>query len=241
MPGKILLVEDDRAVSQSLTRLLAREDYYIAVRESGEDALALLREDPAYDLVLLDVGLPGQDGYACCRALRAVGWRQPVLMLTGRATATDKVVGLEAGADDYIAKPFDPAELLARVRAHLRRARDYSAPEAQSHHISLGPNLRLDLHARDAYVRDAPARLTDREYELLLLLARHPGEALDKTWLFQEIWGCAPELGIKVLAVYVRRLRQKIEDDPDAPRYIQTARGHGYKLVPIEAAAAEAS
>ena len=232
MPGKILLVEDDRAVAQSLTRLLAREDYYIAVRESGEDALALLRDDPAYDLALLDVALPGQDGYACCRALRAAGWRQPILMLTGRASAPEKVVGLEAGADDYIAKPFDPPELLARVRAHLRRFRDYSAPKTKSHRIVLGPDLRLDLHARDALVRDVPAHLTEREYELLRLLARHPGEALDKTWLFQQIWGCSPELGIKVLAVYIRRLRRKIEDDPDAPRYIQTARGFGYKLVP---------
>ena len=140
MAGKILLIEDDRAVAQSLTRLLAREDYFVAVRESGEDALALLRDDPAYDLALLDVGLPGQDGYACCRALRAAGWRQPIVMLTGRASAPDRVVGLEAGADDYIAKPFDPAELLARVRAHLRRTRDYNAPEAQTQSISSAPN-----------------------------------------------------------------------------------------------------
>ena len=96
----------------------------------------------------------------------------------------------------------------------------------------------MDLHARDAFVRNAPVHLTDREYELLLLLARHPGESLDKTWLFQQIWGCAPEPGIKVLAVYIRRLRQKIEDDPDAPRYILTARGHGYRLVPAEVGSA---
>ena len=231
MPGKILLVEDDRAVAQSLVRLLSREDYYIAVRESGEEALALLQTDPTYDLAMLDVGLPGQDGYACCRALRASGWRQPILMLTGRAASADRVRGLEVGADDYIVKPFEPAELLARLRSHLRRARDYSAPVAQSQQIVLGPALRVDLRARDAVVRDVPAHLTDREYELLLLLARRPGEALDKMWLFQEIWGCAPELGIKVLAVYIRRLRQKIEDNPDEPRYIQTARGFGYKLV----------
>ena len=234
MPGKILVVEDDRAVAQSLRRLLSREDYYVAVRESGEEALVLLRADPGYDLALLDVGLPGQDGYACCRALRAAGWRQPVLMLTGRAAASDKVIGLEVGADDYIVKPFDPGELLARVRAHLRRARDYGAPESEAHAIRLGPDLSVDLRTRDAIVRAVPAHLTDREYELLLLFARHPGEALDKKWLFQEIWGCAPELGIKVLAVYVRRLRQKIEDDPNSPRYIQTARGYGYKLVHAE-------
>ncbi len=232
MAGKILVVEDDRAVAQSLTRLLAREGYFVAVRESAEGALGLLRDDPAYDLALLDVGLPGLDGYACCRALRADGWRAPVLMLTGRTLPFDRVRGLEAGADDYIAKPCDPAELLARVRAHLRRAREYGVPEERAQEIALGPGLRLDLDARDAVVGGVPAHLTDREYELLLLLARRPGESLDKTWLFQQIWGCAPELGIKVLAVYVRRLRQKIEADPGAPRYLQTVRGHGYRLVP---------
>ncbi len=232
MAGKILLVEDDRAVTQSLTRLLAREGYFVAARESAEGALALLREDPEYDLALLDVGLPGQDGFACCRALRAQGWRAPVLMLTGRTQPQDRVRGLEVGADDYIAKPCDPAELLARVRAHLRRAREYSVPDARAQEITLGPDLRLDLNARDAVVRGVPARLTDREYELLLLLARRPGASLDKTWLFQEVWGCAPETGLKVLAVYVRRLRRKIEADPDAPRYLQTVRGHGYRLVP---------
>ena len=234
MPGKILLVEDDRAVAQSLTRLLARDNYFVAVRENAEDALALLRADPAFDLALMDVGLPGQDGFACCRALRAAGWRRPVLMLTGRTAGLDRVSGLDAGADDYIAKPFDPAELLARVRAHLRRSRDYGAAGSDPHQIVLGPTLRVDLHARDAIVHDAPAHLTDREFELLLLLARHPGEALDKVWLFQQIWGCTPEQGMKVLAVYVRRLRWKIEDDPDAPRYLLTSRGHGYRLVPAE-------
>jgi DNA-binding response OmpR family regulator len=232
MSGKILLVEDDRAVAQSLTRLLAREGYFIAVRESAEAALRLLQEDPEFDLALLDVGLPGQDGHACCRALRAHGWRAPVLMLTGRTQPQDRVNGLEAGADDYIAKPCDPTELLARVRAHLRRSREYSTPEERTQAIILGPELRLDLHARDVVVRGAPVHLTEREYELLLLLARRPGESLDKTWLFQQVWGCMPEMGMKVLAVYVRRLRQKIEIDPDAPQYLQTVRGHGYRLVP---------
>jgi DNA-binding response OmpR family regulator len=235
MPGKILLVEDDHAIAHSVRRLLAREGYFVAARESSEGALALLQDDPEYDLAILDIGLPGQDGFACCRALRASGWRAPVLMLTARTSLADRVQGLEAGADDYIAKPVDPTELLARVRAHLRRSRDYSTPEETSHTIPIGPELSLDLDSRDALVRGELAHLTDREFELLLLLARRPSESLSKEWLFQEIWGCAPETGIKVLAVYMRRLRQKVEANPDEPRYLQTVRGHGYRLVVSEA------
>lgn len=215
-------------------RLLSRDGYFVHAVSSGEDAAAHLREDPSYDLVLLDVALPGMDGFACCRVLREMGWRQPILMLTGRGGGTDKITGLTAGADDYITKPFDPGELLARIGAHLRRTREYTVPEEEAREIALGPNLTLDLRTRDAVAQGEPAHLTDREYEVLLLLARHRGTALDKTWLFQQVWGNAPEEGIKALAVYIRRLRQKIEEDEDNPRYIQTVRGFGYKLVPGE-------
>lgn len=230
MSGKILIVEDDPAIVQSLMRLLAREGYFVAARPSGEEAVALLRDDPAYDLALLDVGLPGASGFECCRQLREQGWRRPILMLTGRSASADRVAGLNFGADDYIAKPFHPDEILARVRAHLRRTRDYDAPAMQTTHIAVGPDLALDLRIRDAVVNGKPVHLTDREYELLLLLARHLGTALDKTWLFQQVWGNAPEMSFKALAVYIRRLRQKIEVDENNPRYIQTVRGFGYKL-----------
>lgn len=234
MSGKLLVVEDDRAIVQSLLRLLSRAGYFVQAVGSAEEAAACLEEDPAYDLALLDVALPAQDGFACCLALRERGWRQPVLMLTGRNNGMDKVKGLAAGADDYITKPFDPAELLARIAAHLRRSREYAVPDAEARRIVLGPELVLDLRNRDALVRGAPAHLTDREYEVLLLLARHKGTALDKSWLFQQVWGNAPEEGIKALAVYIRRLRRKIEADEDNPRFIQTVRGFGYKIVPQE-------
>lgn len=234
MAGKILIVEDDRAVAQSLMRLLARAGYFVQTAVSAEDASAHLREDASYDLALLDVGLPGRDGFACCRQLREMGWRRPILMLTGRSGSADKVAGLEAGADDYVAKPFEPAELLARIHAHLRRSRDYNVPDDQAAVITVGPEFVVDLRIRDAVVKGELVHLTDREYELLLLLARSLGTALSKTWLFQEIWGCAPEMGLKALAVYVRRLRQKIEDDENKPRYVQTVRGFGYKLVPAD-------
>ena len=215
---------------QSLLRLLSRDGYYLHAVLTGEDAAAHLREDPTYDLVLLDVALPGMDGFACCRALRLLGWRKPVLMLTGRSSPSDKINGLHAGADDYITKPFDPSELLARVQAHLRRSREYAVPDAEALELPLGEGRVLDLRSRDALIDGHPAHLTDREYEVLLLLARQRGTALDKTWLFQQVWGNAPEEGIKALAVYIRRLRRKIEADEDHPTCILTVRGFGYKL-----------
>ncbi|BDI28069.1 DNA-binding response regulator [Capsulimonas corticalis] len=230
MAGKIMIVEDDRAIAQSLSRLLAREEYYIVAKSTAEEGIAQIREDPSFDLALLDVTLPGRDGFFCCREIRQLGWRGPVIMLTGRSLSIEKVAGLEAGADDYLTKPFDPAELLARIRAHLRRTRDYNAPDDQQDQIAVDADLIVDLRIRDAVVQGAPVHLTDREFELLLLLARSLGTAQDKIWLFQQIWGCSPEMGIKALAVYIRRLRQKIEVNADEPRYIQTVRGFGYRL-----------
>ncbi len=213
-----------------MRRLLARDGYFVHAVLSGEEAAAHLREDPAYDLALLDVALPGMDGFACCRLLREQGWRGPVLMLTGRGRIADKVAGLGVGADDYITKPFDPSELLARVSAHLRRTREYGVPEEEAAALPLGAGRVLDLRRRDALIDGVPARLTDREYEVLLLLARRRGTALDKVWLFQQVWGNAPEEGIKALAVYIRRLRHKIEPDEDHPTCILTVRGFGYQL-----------
>lgn len=224
------MVEDDRAIVQALLRLLGRDGYYVHAVATGEDAVAHLAADPSYDLVLLDVALPGMDGFACCRALRQTGWRQPILMLTGRSSGLDKINGLHSGADDYVTKPFDPHELLARIEAHLRRIREYAVSTEETSELPLGAGRTLDLRSRDAVVDGSPAHLTDREYEVLLLLARQRGTALDKTWLFQQVWGNAPEEGIKALAVYVRRLRRKIEADEDNPVCILTVRGFGYKL-----------
>jgi len=230
MPGKILIVEDDRAIVQSLSRLLGREGYYVESRRSAEEALSHLAEADSYDLALMDVTLPGEDGFACCRALRARGWRRPIIMLTGRSSAPYRVTGLEAGADDYVVKPFDPAELLARIQAQLRRTREYDAPTGDAETVTLGPDLVLHWRSREVRRAGELISLTDREFELLSLLARQRGTALDKLWLYQQIWGGASELGIKVLAVYVRRLRRKIEADMDNPQILQTVRGFGYKL-----------
>jgi two-component system response regulator MtrA len=230
MAGKILIVEDDHAISQSLGRLLAREGYYVQARRTAEEAIDHICEDPTYDLALLDIMLPGRDGFACCREFRSLGWRGPVIILTGRSSAAYKVAGLQAGADDYVTKPFDPEELLARIQAHLRRRRDYDSLRPTNGMISLAQDLVMDVPSRQVRRGEQPIPLTEREFELLALLGQHQGKALDKLWLFQQIWGGASELGIKVLAVYVRRLRRKIEIDVDKPACLLTVRGFGYKL-----------
>jgi DNA-binding response OmpR family regulator len=228
MNAKILLVDDDRAILRSLERLLGGQGYHVSSTVSAEEAWLIVNREPI-DLMILDLSLPGQDGLTLCRRIRA-RWQFPILMVTARGESADKVLGLELGADDYLVKPFEPPELLARVRAQLRRAGEYSAAEAQPNVISLGA-LCIDVDRRDALVSGRPASLTDREFELLHLLARHRGKAMSKDYLFETVWGYDAELATKALAVYVRRLRQKIEADPDAPRYLVTVRGFGYKLV----------
>jgi DNA-binding response OmpR family regulator len=228
MNAKILLVDDDRAILRSLERLLGAQGYHVTSTVSAEEAWLILNGEPI-DLMILDLSLPGQDGLTFCRRVRS-RWQFPVLMVTARGESGDKVVGLELGADDYLVKPFEPRELLARVRAQLRRAGEYNAAEARPNVISLG-SLVIDADRRDAFVQGRPAGLTDREFELLHLLARNRDKAMNKDYLFETIWGYDAELATKALAVYVRRLRQKIEADADNPRHLLTVRGFGYKLV----------
>lgn len=229
---RLLLVDDDRLLLRSLEKLFAQEGYYCRTAQTVDEARRVLMYptgDEPFDLVLLDVGLPDGDGVSLCRQIRT-RHRMPVILLTARDQITDKVIGLEVGADDYLTKPFDPRELLARTRAHLRRAAEYLPSAAAPNRIDLG-RLVLDLDAREARKDRILLPLTEREFELLYLLARHPGKALESTWMFEQIWGYSPELGIKVLTVYVRRLREKLEDQAHAPQFLLTVRGFGYKLV----------
>ena len=228
MSAKILLIDDDRAILRSLERLLGAQGYHVTSTVSAEEAWLILNREPM-DLMILDLSLPGQDGLTFCRRVRT-RWQFPIVMVTARGESHDKVVGLELGADDYLVKPFEPPELLARVRAQLRRAVEYNAAEGQPNVITLGA-LAVDVDRRDAFIDARPAGLTDREFELLHLLARHRGKAMNKDYLFETVWGYDAELATKALAVYVRRLRQKIEAEPDQPRFLLTVRGFGYKLV----------
>ena len=227
MSGKLLLVDDDRYVLNPLARLLGINGYHCTLAVTGHEALRLLAAEE-FDLMLLDIGLPDMDGLTVCRRARAKH-NLPILMLTARDASSEKILGLEVGADDYITKPFEPHEILARIRAQLRRFQEYSQPLEADNKVVLG-SLVVDLDLRDALVEGRRAQLTAREFELLVLLARSPGRALARDWIFEEVWGCDAELGVKVLAVCVRRIRCKIEADPDEPRYLQTVRGFGYKL-----------
>jgi DNA-binding response OmpR family regulator len=229
---RLLLVDDDRFILRAVEKVLVAEGYYCRTAVSADEARRALEGDP-FDLVVLDVGLPDQDGFALCRQIRA-RHRMPILFLTARDDNADKVVGLEVGGDDYLTKPFAPRELVARIRAQLRRATEYSQPPEKNNQILIG-SLVVDVDHRDAFCKGEPAHLTEREFELLHLLARHHGKALATEWIFENVWGYDAEMGLKTLAVYVRRLRRKIEPDPDRPRFLLTVRGFGYKLTSGEA------
>lgn len=231
MAGRLLLVDDDRFILNHLARLLGIQGYHCTQAVSADEAWRAL-EAEKFDLILLDVGLPDLDGVSLCRRVRAKH-SLPIIMLTARDATSDKVIGLEVGADDYITKPFEPQEIVARVRAHIRRTREYSAESEQKNEIVVG-DLVVDLDARDAVVGGKAAGLTEKEFELLETMARSRGRALARDWLFEQVWGYDAELGVKTLAVYMRRLRCKVEADPDNPRYLQTIRGYGYKLAAPE-------
>jgi DNA-binding response OmpR family regulator len=224
---RLLLIDDNRFLLRSLEKLLANEGYYCQTAVNADEARRALAGDP-FDLVVLDVGLPDQDGFALCRQIRA-RHRMPILFLSARDENADKVIGLEVGGDDYLTKPFTPRELVARVRAHLRRSQEYNYPVEAVNLIRVG-DLVVDVDRRDAFCNGESCHLTDREFELLHLLARHRNKALATDWIFENVWGFESELGVKTLAVYIRRLRCKIEANPDTPRYLLTARGYGYKL-----------
>lgn len=224
---RLLLIDDDRYILRALEKLLMAEGYYCQAAISAEEARRALTGDP-FDMLLIDVSLPDLDGFALCRQIRT-HYHMPILFLTARDDSTDKVIGLEVGADDYLTKPFAPRELVARVRAQLRRSVEYSQPHRSPNLISMG-SLLVDVDRHDAMRGGRPVHLTEREFSLLHLLARHRDKALATHWIFENVWGFGSDMGVKTLAVYVRRLRQKIEIDPDNPVHLLTMRGFGYKL-----------
>ena len=224
---KVLIAEDDRAVRESLARVLRLEGYHVAAVTNGAEALAELAELGA-DLVLLDVSMPVVDGLTVARVLRAEGNRVPILMLTARTDTRDRVAGLDAGADDYLPKPFDLDELLARVRALLRRA-TYESPDAGDHrseHLELD-DLVLVPAARSVRRGGDELELSKTEYDLLELLVRNAGIVLDHSTIYDRIWNYDFGPDSKNLAVYVGYLRRKTEQF-GGRRLIHTVRGVGY-------------
>jgi len=222
---RILVVEDEESFSDPLSYLLQKEGFEVGLAASGPEALEEFDRHGA-DLVLLDLMLPGLSGTEVCRALRARS-AVPVIMLTAKDSEVDKVVGLELGADDYVTKPYSGRELLARIRAVLRR---HSEPEELlPSTVEAGP-VRLDADRHVVSVEGNPVALPLKEFELLELLLRNAGRVLTRGQLIDRVWGSDYVGDTKTLDVHVKRLRAKIEPDPSAPRHLVTVRGLGYKF-----------
>jgi DNA-binding response OmpR family regulator len=227
-PTRVLIVEDDQTVAEVVARYLEREGFAVESVADGHEALA--RADAHLpDLVVLDIMLPGLDGLEVCRRLRSRA-PIPVVMLTARGSEEDRVLGLDLGADDYVAKPFSPRELTARVKAVLRRAGS-SLDEVDRTGALEYDGLSIDLGAREARVRGDLVTLTAREFDLLAFLAGRPRQVFRRDELLERVWGYTYG-DTSTVTVHIRRLREKIEDDPSAPRHIATVWGVGYRFDP---------
>jgi two-component system, OmpR family, response regulator MtrA len=220
----ILLVDDDARLREIVGMALEGEGYGVRTVESGEEALGVFDADDP-DLLILDVMLPGRDGFELCRNIRSRS-PVPILMLTAKTDTVDIVVGLESGADDYVTKPFVTKELLARIRALLRRARDRGTLPRT---IIMG-ELEISPDAATVTKSGAPVHLTKTEFKLLCTLASRPNQVFTREMLLQQVWEYDYFGDSRLVDVHVRRLRGKIEDDPSEPRIVQTVRGLGYKL-----------
>jgi DNA-binding response OmpR family regulator len=220
---RILLVEDERSAARFIAKGLREASYAVDVAEDGQAAAERCHQND-YDAIVLDVMLPGRDGLTVCRELRASGSDVPVLMLTARDAVEARVQGLDAGADDYLTKPFDFRELLARLRALTRRERRPLAPER----ITVGP-LEIDVSGRRVFRDGREVALTSREYALLEYLMRRAGEVVGRADIAEHVWDEHYDAFSNVVDVYVQRLRRKL-DEPDAPSMIRTRRGQGYQL-----------
>jgi two-component system, OmpR family, response regulator MprA len=225
-PATVLVVDDDPAVRDALTRALGLEGHAVTLAADGQDALDQLAE-ARFDLVLLDVGLPNVDGLEVSRRLRRTGDATPILMLTARDTVNERVAGLDAGADDYLVKPFALAELRARVRALLRR-RPHAEPGQAMRTLELA-DLRLDLSSLDVHRGERRLDLTRTEHELLRYFLEHPRQVLSRTQLFEGVWGYDFGASSNALGVYIGYLRRKLEEGGE-PRLLWTVRGLGYIL-----------
>ena|SRR5690349_4620106 len=224
MPPAILVVEDELLTRRTLQDLLQREGFAVTTAGSVAEGLGEVNRR-AYDLVLLDIVLPDGDGLTACRRIRE-RQNMPIVFLSTKRHLEDRVSGLETGADDYIVKPFEPAEMIARVRAQLRRAQKLSG-DGNLIHLS---RLTIDSSLQDALIDGAPVGLTQKEFQLLHLLASRNGKAVSRDFIIERLWADEELASDKNVAVYIRRIRQKIERDPDQPEILLTVRGFGYRV-----------
>jgi two-component system, OmpR family, response regulator MtrA len=224
MKGRVLIVDDDTALAEMLGIVLRGEGYEPVLCANGDRALPLFREHKP-DLVLLDLMLPGMDGIDVCRAIRAESG-VPIVMLTAKTDTVDVVVGLESGADDYVVKPFKPKELVARIRARLRRSEE-PTPEL----LEIG-DLTIDVAGHSVRRDGTPISLTPLEFDLLVALARKPWQVFTREVLLEQVWGYRHAADTRLVNVHVQRLRSKVERDPERPEVVVTVRGVGYKAGP---------
>lgn len=228
MNESILLVEDEEALRMTLTDRLKSEGYVIDCAEDGQKGLEKATGCP-FDLIILDVMLPKRNGFDICRDIRQAGVATPVLLLTARGQTVDKVVGLKLGADDYVTKPFEMMELMARVEALLRRAPTRSTDNGDMQQVQIGP-LRIDLRGTEVLREGKTINLSAREFQLLRYFVEHRGATLSRDELLKEVWGYGSSTFTRTVDVHVASLRQKLEDDPKRPELIVTVLGMGYKF-----------
>ncbi|MEU5937796.1 response regulator transcription factor [Micromonospora sp. NPDC047548] len=226
--SRVLVVEDEESFSDALSYMLRKEGFEVSVAATGPSALTEFDRTGA-DIVLLDLMLPEMSGTEVCRQLRQRS-HVPIIMVTARDSEIDKVVGLELGADDYVTKPYSPRELVARIRAVLRR-QSPEVTESGAPTLAAGP-VRMDIERHVVTVDGAPVQLPLKEFELLELLLRNAGRVLTRGQLIDRVWGADYVGDTKTLDVHVKRLRSKVEPEPSAPRFIVTVRGLGYKFEP---------
>ena len=224
MSRRVLVVEDEEALRLGLSDRLRSEGYEVATAADGEAGFERARSEP-FDLLILDVMLPGRSGFDVCRDLRREGVAAPILMLTARGEVIDRVVGLKLGADDYLVKPFETMELLARVEALLRRAR----PDTEGGTFAFG-EVRIDFRRMEVTRALEPVELSALEFRLLRFLVEHRGEVLSRERLLDEVWGYDAEVYSRTVDQHVATLRKKLEPSPRRPRHLLTVHGAGYKL-----------
>jgi two-component system, OmpR family, response regulator len=231
LPRRVLVVEDEDDLARVVKRHVESLGCRVQVAATGEEALMLAHE--AFDLVLLDVMLPGIDGMEVCRRLRSLNRYMPVLMLTARSSDIDKVMGLESGADDYLTKPFSVQELLARIKAIFRRMDALVAPRVTPGRvIEMAGRLRIDATTREVFLRGRPLPLTQKEFDLLLHFIENPGRVYSRAQLLDAVWGYNHEGYEHAVNCHINRLRAKIEEDPSEPKLLLTVWGVGYKFSP---------
>jgi two-component system alkaline phosphatase synthesis response regulator PhoP len=223
---KLLLAEDERTLSMILSERLEREGYSVVSVHDGVAALNTALHT-AFDLIVLDVMMPGKNGFDVCRDLRAQGSSVPILMLTARGDVEDRIAGLKTGADDYLTKPFDSNELLARVEALLRRSRGSSPITAV---VAFG-DVQVNTRKREVVRKDEPVTLSAKEYQLLCYLVERPNVVVSRDELLEQVWGYSAATNTRTVDVHLGQLRSKLEEDPKQPRHLLTVHGSGYKFV----------